>query len=258
MIPLRPRMPPSALAPMRRPLSSLALAFALALGLVAAAAAAAGLPDPRAEGVAPEERLGLLVERMRIVQEGIETLEAEFVQRKESALLIEPEEALGRFYFAAPDRVRWEYTTPNPISMVIDGERMTTWYRDLEQAERIDIGRQSQRVLEYLGAGSSLVTLLEYFDVALHLPTDPREPLQLELSPRFERVARRLAGMNLWVDPELYLPVRLTYVEADGDTTDYRFSAFRLDQGIPDERFELDLPESVDLRTIDLNRRGGL
>lgn len=245
------------LAPiMRRPRSLLPAAFALVL--VARAAAGDELPDPRGAGVTPDERLGLLVERMRIVQEDIRTLEAEFVQVKESAMLLEPEEALGHFSYASPDRVRWEYATPNPISMVIDGERMTTWYRDLGQAEQIDIGRQSQRVLEYLGAGSSLATLLEYFDVALHLPGDRDAPLELELSPRFERVARRLANMHLWVDSELYLPVRLHYVEADGDTTDYRFSDFRVNRGIPAERFELDLPESVALRTIDLNRRGGL
>ncbi len=234
------------------------LAFALLLALVAGAGRAADLPNPRAEGVTPDRRLGLLVDHMRFVQEGIRTLEADFVQRKESVLLLEPERAVGSFYYASPDRVRWEYASPNPISMVIDGERMTTWYRDLGQAEQIDIGRQSQRVLEYLGAGSSLSTLLEYFDVALHMPGDTAAPYELELAPRFERVARRLSSMSLWVDAESYLPVRLHYVEPDGDTTDYRFSDFRVNQGIPAERFELELPESVALRTIDLNRRGGL
>jgi outer membrane lipoprotein-sorting protein len=63
--------------------------------------------------------------------------------------------------------------------------------------------------------------------------------------------------MSLWIDPELFLPVRLRYVEADGDVTDYRFSGFRLNGEIPDERFELDLPDSVALRTIDLGRGGG-
>lgn len=252
----RPPAAPRRALSMRRSPASLAAAFLLAL--VGGAAAADEVRDPRAADVAPEDRLGLLVERMRIVQEGIRTLEASFVQRKESAMLLEPEEAVGHFSFAAPDRVRWEYASPNPISMVIEGGRMTTWYRDLGQAERIDIGRQSQRVLEYLGAGSSLATLLEYFDVALHLPADVTAPFELELSPRFERVARRLASMRLWVDAASYLPVRLHYVEADGDTTDYRFSALRVNREIPNERFELDLPESVALRTIDLNRRGGL
>jgi len=213
--------------------------------------------DPRDPGLAPAERLDVLVERMRREQESLQTLQADFVQTKESSMLLETAEATGTFYYAAPDRVRWEYRTPDPISMVIADDRMTTWYRDLGRAEQVDIGRQSQKVLEYLGAGSSLGTLLEYFDVKLHQPQEPSAPLELELEPRFERVAKRLSGMSLWIDPQLFLPVRLRYVEADGDVTDYRFSGFRLNGEIPDERFELDLPDSVALRTIDLSRRGG-
>ncbi len=251
----RPAVP----VPMRsRSPSTLCLLAALATGALAAQPAAEPPPDPRAPGVAADQRLTLLVERMRQVQEGIQTLEAAFVQRKESDMLLAPEVARGGFSYAAPDRVRWEYAVPNPISIVIEGGSMTTWYRDLAQAERFDVGRQSQRVLEYLGAGSSLATLLEYFDVVLHTPQRSDAPFELELTPRFERLARRLESMRLWVDPELYLPVRLHYVEPGGDTTDYAFSEFRVNQGIPEARFRLELPDEVAVRTIDLNRRGGL
>lgn len=233
-----------------------AASLLLALPCVAALAAQE-LPDPRDPDLAPDQRLNVLVERMRREQESLSTLQADFVQTKESSMLLEPAEASGTFYYAAPDRVRWEYRTPDPISMVIANDRMTTWYRDLDRAEEVDVGRQSQKILEYLGAGSSLATLLEYFEVRLHQPQDESAPLELELEPRFERVAKRLSGMRLWIDPKLYLPVRLRYVEADGDVTDYRFSDFRLNREIADERFELELPESVAVRRIDLNRRGG-
>jgi outer membrane lipoprotein carrier protein len=213
--------------------------------------------DPRDPDLAPERRLDVLIERMRDEQESLHTLQADFVQQRESSMLLEPSEATGTFFYAAPDRVRWEYRTPDPISMVIVNDRMTTWYRDLDRAEQVDIGRQSQRILEYLGAGSSLATLLEYFDVRLHQPQRGSAPLELELEPRFERIAKRLSGMSLWVDSELFLPVRLRYVEADGDVTDYRFNNFRLNREIPDERFQLDMPGSVAIRRIDLNRRGG-
>ncbi|MEZ5332651.1 MAG: outer membrane lipoprotein carrier protein LolA [Thermoanaerobaculia bacterium] len=229
----------------------------LAATAIAGSVHAEDPPDPNAPGLASGERLGALVERMRQEQESLTSLQADFVQTKESSMLLEPSEAAGTFYYAAPDRVRWEYRTPDPISMVIADDRMTTWYRDLDRAEEVDVGRQSQKILEYLGAGSSLSTLLEYFDVKLHQPGDASAPLELELEPRFERVAKRLAGMSLWIDPELYLPVRLRYIEADGDVTDYRFSNFRLNTEIPDERFRLEIPESVAVRRIDLNRRGG-
>jgi len=208
--------------------------------------------------VEPTARLEVLVERMRLEQEKIRTLEASFVQRKESQLLLEPEESTGVFSYAAPDRVRWEYSDPTSISLLIHGDHMTTWYRDLGQVEQVEIGRHSQRVLEYLGAGSSLATLIEYFDVRLTLSDDRSRPMHLDLDPRFERVAKRLSGMGIWVDPESYLPIKLRYIEADGDVTEYEFTDYRVNEGVDSELFVLELPEDVEVRTIDLTRRAGL
>jgi outer membrane lipoprotein carrier protein len=236
-------------------LSSCALLLALLL-LAAAPARAAEVQDPYS--AAPADRLQVLVERMRLEQESLRTLEASFVQLKESALLIEPEEAKGTFYYSAPDKVRWEYEDPTSISLLISGDHMTTWYRDLGQVEEVEIGRHSQRVLEYLGAGSSLASLLEYFNVRLTLPNDRSLPYRLELDPKFERVARRLQGMDLWVDPATYLPVRVRYTEADGDVTDYRFADFAINREIAAEHFEMAVPEGVQVRTIDLDQRPGL
>jgi outer membrane lipoprotein-sorting protein len=233
------------------------------LGLLLVLPTLAAVPLTAAEAanpydVEPRERLGVLVERMRLEQESLHTLEAAFVQRKESALLIEPEVATGVFSYAAPDSVRWEYHDPTSISLLITGDLMKTWYRDLDQVEEVEIGRHSQRVLEYLGAGSSLATLIEYFNVRLTLPDDRVRPMHLDLDPKFERVARRLQGMDIWVDPATYLPVKLRYIEADGDVTEYEFSEFRVNGEISSERFQLDLPPEVRVRTLDLNRHAGL
>ena len=242
---------------MRSLLKSLTVGILAVAGL-ATMVAADSLPNPRQEGLGPTQRLETLLERVRIEQGQIETLEAEFVQFKESTMLVDPVEAKGVFSYAAPDQVRWEYLQPNPISLLIQGDEMTTWYQDLDQAEKVQVGRQSRKVLEYLGAGSSMDDLLEYFTVTLTLPRDTTQPYKLELDPRFARVAKRLQGMAVWIDAEQYLPVRLRYVEADGDVTDYTFRNFRVNRGLPDNRFELEIPSSVDVRLIDLSHRAGL
>ena len=250
-------MPSAAPSPMVR--SVLLAAIALCLGsLPAAAQPADALPDPRDPGVKAEDRLEVLLERVRRAQEGLESLEARFVQRKESALLLEPAEAEGVFSYAAPDRVRWEYLAPDPITLLIRDDVMTTWYRDLDQAEKVHVGRHSQKILEYLGAGSSIDNLKSYFEVRLAISEDPERPFRLELQPRYERIAKRLEKMELWLDSESYLPVRLSYVESDGDVTEYRFEDLKINASIPGERFELQLPRDVDLREIDLSTRPAL
>jgi len=248
--------------PSRRPPCRLAV-FAAA-GLVAAAGALAAAatpaqapPDPRDPKLSGAARVEALMARVKLEQEKIKTLEASFTQRQESSMLVEPDLSKGVFSYSAPDAVRWEYTSPKPISVVIDGEQMVTWYRDLGRAERIKVGRYSNQVLKYLGASGSFDTLLDYFRVRVAFPEVAGDPYRLELLPRYDRIARRLSSMVVWIDPERYLPVRMRYVAGDGDVTEYEFRDLKVNGRIPAGRFDLDLPANVEVREIDLARQGG-
>lgn len=217
------------------------------------AAAGNSLPDPTDTSLSGAQRVEALIERVKLEQGKVDSLQADFVQRQESAMLLEPDVALGTFSYVAPDSVRWEYTEPKPISVVIDGEEMVTWYRDLHRAERLRVGRYSNQVLKYLGASGSFDSLVEYFQVNVRFPQEG-EPYRVELTPRYERIARRLASMIVWVDPQRYLPVRMRYETADGDVTEYEFKDLEVNPTIPRERFDLDIPSEVEVREISLDR----
>ena len=232
-----------------------ALLSTLCLVLVAglAPASAKELPDPLDTRLGPAARIDALLGRMRARHDTLATLEAEFVQHKESMMFLEPSVATGVFSYAAPDRVRWEYEAPDPISLLIAGDQMTTWYRDLSRAETTGVGGQSQRILEYMGASTSLDKLLEYFTVALRIPETAAEPFELRLSPRFKRVEKRIRELEISIDSELYLPLRLRFVEGDGDVTEYEFLNLRLNQEIPEDRFVLEIPEQVEVHAVALD-----
>lgn len=234
----------------------LPFAFAVLTASLAAAGAATlappVTPDPTEPGLSGTQRLEALIERIKLEQSRMKTLEAQFVQRRDSELLVDPEESRGVFSYAAPDRVRWEYSSPNPISVVIDGQEMTTWYRDLGRADRLKIGRYSSQVFKYLGASGSMETLLDYFRVSARFPEEPGEAYRLRLLPKYERISQKLKSMTIWIDPERYLPNRLVYVSAGGDTTEYRFEDFQINGEIPRERFVLDLPPEVKAREVNL------
>lgn len=211
------------------------------------------LPDPAAPGLEGNQRLQALIERMKLEQRAMRTLEADFVQHKNSALLAQPEQAHGKFSFQAPDRVRWEYDSPKAVTLLIRDQEMITWYRDLNRAERLNVGRYSSHILRYMGAGGSIQDLLQYFSVSFAIAKDPKEPYRLDLLPRYARMAKRLKSMSLWIDRQSFLPVRLLYVEPDGDSTEYAFENVRLNAVLPADRFELRLPESVEVKTIRLD-----
>jgi hypothetical protein len=128
---------------------------------------------------------------------------------------------------------------------------MLTWYQDLGRADKVKIGRLSSQVFQYMSASSSLDSLLRYFRAGVTFASGT-EPFKIELVPRFARVARRLASMTLWVDRALFLPVRVRYVEPNGDVTEYRLDNVRVNGPVPADRFALVLPEGVEVRVIDL------
>jgi len=228
------------------------LLLVLAVSLAAPSRAAnPAVTDPTDPALSPSQRLDALIDRVKLEQSRVETLEADFVQERTSEFLERPETSHGKLFYARPDRVRWEYLQPNPISLVIEGDEMLTWYRDLGRAEKVKVGRVSSQVFRYLDAAGSLEALMDYFAVTLSTP-EPGAPWRLVLEPRYPRIAKRLAGITLWIDPELYLPVRVRYTEPNGDSTEYRFDALRANVPIPDERFRLSLPQEVSVRVLDL------
>lgn len=227
--------------PARRPPPAAALLAPLLL------TATAGL----AAGADGGGRVAELLDHVEREQRQIRTLEARFVQRKESLLLVAPEEATGLFSYQAPDRVRWEFLTPNHTVVVIRGSEMLTWYQDLGTAERLDVSRQANRIFEYLGASNSIDKLERYFTLTVHFPAEATRPFRLELAPRFGRVAQHIAEMVIELDPTTYLPRLLRYVEPDGDTTELSFEEVRRNVALPAARFELELPPDVEVRTVE-------
>jgi outer membrane lipoprotein carrier protein len=238
------------------------LFWGLALMAVLAPKAASGAdekaPDPEAPGLTLALRSEALVDRIRFEQKRLTSLEADFVQFRVSEFLAAPEESKGAFAYSAPDLVRWDYLAPKPVSLVIREDEMLTWYRDLGKAEKVKVGRASSQVFRYLNASGSLDTLTKYFAVTFAFPpagsAGAAEPYRLDLSPRFARIRKRLAAMSLWIDRKLFLPVRVRYVEANGDTTEYRFERLRRNGEIPGSRFELAIPPDVEIKVVDLDR----
>ena len=214
-------------------------------------------PDPDAEGIGAAERIERLIERIQYEQSRMETLHADFEQHRESELLLEPETSTGRLWYRAPGAVLWDFAAPSDTLVRIRDGEMLTWFRDLGRAERVDVGRQADQVMEYLSASQSLETLQRYFLITASFPSDDEAPYRLDLDPKFRRVAQRISGMAMELDREGYFPVYLRYEEPSGDVTELRFTNVVVNEEIPDERFEIELPEDVEVQEVELGERRG-
>jgi outer membrane lipoprotein carrier protein len=217
--------------PKIRVVSCLALACAIVLGTAAPLAAA-------------PVSLAQIIKKVQEQQKKTSTLQADFRQEKELALLAKPEVSTGKFIYSRPSNVLWTYEAPKRVQMVIAGGVLTTFYPELGKAERIDVKKFEDRIFKYMGATGAIDELARYFDFTF---TDSKsKPVYvLDLTPKNKAVAKRVKRIKLFIDRNTYLTSRIEYVEGDGDITRYEFTNMRINEPVPPSRFALSMPANV-------------
>ena len=194
-------------------------------------------------GAAPVT-LAQVIKKIQEQQKKTSTLQADFRQEKELALLAKPEVSTGKFVFSRPSNVLWTYEAPKKVQMVIANGALTTYYPELGKAERIDVKKFEDRIFKYMGATGAIDELARYFDFTF---TDSKsKPVYvLDLTPKNKAVAKRVQRIKLSIDKKTYLTSKIEYVEGDGDITRYEFTNLRINEPVPPSKFALALPSNV-------------
>ncbi len=193
--------------------------------------------------------LAQVIKKIQDQQKKTSTLQADFRQEKELALLAKPEVSTGKFVFSRPSNVLWTYEAPKKVQMVIANGALTTYYPELGKAERIDVKKFEDRIFKYMGATGAIDELARYFDFTF---TDSKsKPVYvLDLTPKNKAVAKRVQRIKLSIDKTTYLTSKIEYVEGDGDITRYEFTNLRINEPVPPSRFALSMPSSVRVETM--------
>jgi outer membrane lipoprotein-sorting protein len=218
--------------------------------LAALCAAAVTLPLSAAKKSDPGTLEGV-IKKVQQMQQGTSTLQADFKQEKELSLLAKPEVSSGKFVYSKPNNVLWSYEAPRRVQMLIAGGVLTTYYPELNKAERINVKSFEDRIFKYMGASGAIDELSRYFDFTFtNKPSDPS--YLLDLTPKTGAVAKRVKRIRIWIDKQSYVTSKIEYVEGDGDVTRYQFTNVRLNQPVEQGRFSLSLPPTVRVEQMKL------
>ncbi len=221
------------------------VAFCLLIGSTALA------QEPLPPGLKGADRLEALVQRISQVQASIATLDAKFELHRTSHLLAAPSVSSGRFYLKAPDSVRWDYETPRPMTVLITGGVALTYRPAEKRAERVEVGRAQRKFFRFLSTSEPLDKLVQYFSLTFRDPGDDAN-YTLLLKPTAHQIKKRLRSLELEIQRQTLLPVRVAYAEADGDSTEYLFSDIKVNVKQPPDLFDLTLPPDVQIVKLKL------
>lgn len=202
------------------------LPIAASLLLLVAAPSPAGSPSPDATALA---------RRVQGFYESTRDLRARFVQTYSYAALGRSQVSKGTLEVKKPGKMRWDYQSPTAKSIAVNGSRLVQWEPEANQAfvdEKFDATAMSAAVTFLLGKGSLEKEFLIASGEGGTLVLRPRTP-----DPRVDTVT-----LTAGPDGEV---TRTRVVDGQGNVNDISFEEIRRNTGIPDARFEIELPAGV-------------
>lgn len=167
----------------------------------------------------------------------MQSMQCRFVQEKTSTMLAEPSVSEGLMYFVAPDRLRWEYTTPYPFALVVNGERIVKVTDGKAEVLEGNANRMYQGIASIIMGSASGKKLFDTssFDIVLY---DDDAFWKAEMTPKRRDMKRMFSLLVFRFDKRTQGISRVEFMGANGDVTSIRFEDIKLNGVIGEERFQ--------------------
>ena len=166
----------------------------------------------------------------------MQTLQCRFVQEKTSSMLAEPSIAKGTMHYAAPDRMRWEYTSPYAFALVVNGDRIVKVTEGKAEALEGNSSRMYQGIVGIIMGSASGKKLFDtsVFDVVLY---DEDACWRAEMTPKRRDMKRMFSQLVFRFDKKTKGISRVEFKDAGGDLTSIRFEDIKLNEAIGEKVF---------------------
>ena len=166
----------------------------------------------------------------------MQSMQCRFVQEKTSTMLAEPSVAQGTMHYAAPDRMRWEYTAPYAFALVVNGERIVKVTDGKTEVLEGNAGRMYQGMVSLIMGSASGKKLFDttVFDIVLY---DDNGFWRANMTPKRRDMKRMFSQLVFRFDKKTNGISRVEFVGSAGDVTSIRFEEIKLNGVIGDEVF---------------------
>jgi outer membrane lipoprotein carrier protein len=182
-----------------------------------------------------------IVRRMQSFYEKAHDLSARFVQTYENRGFHQTLQSEGRFVFKKPGMIRFDYEKPEPKFFVVKHDQIVSYSPAAQQAMTgtFHADQLSASVTFLFGKGD----LAAEFKVSKADRPDLTAGIALLLLPK--KADPRFDRLYLVVDPQNYEVRESLVVDGSGNENRFVFSEVKANGGVPDNAFEVRLPEGT-------------
>ena len=177
-----------------------------------------------------------VIRQLTQVASTMQSMQCRFVQEKTSSMLAEPSVAEGTMHYAAPDRMRWEYTAPYAFALVVNGERLVKVTDGKAEVLEGNAGRMYQGMVNLIIGSASGKKLFDttVFDIVFY---DDNGFWRADMTPKRRDMKRMFSQLVFRFDKKTNGISRVEFVEAGGGLTSIRFEEIKVNEAISDKVF---------------------
>jgi len=183
-----------------------------------------------------------IAERLRQLESklsSVRTLQVDFVQEKQMAILEQKLVLKGRISLQQPDKMAWRVRSPIRYGMVIQGSTLRQWSEDTRDIQQFSLAGNpvfaaAIKQIQNWFSGNYLALTRDF-----HVALPSESPLVIEFTPRAGSPAREVIQrivMRFGAD-ERFLR-RLEVTETGGDTMGITFSDPAFNPALPAEEWD--------------------
>jgi outer membrane lipoprotein-sorting protein len=219
----------------------------VAIIVMCAGSFARGQTTKSDESTGPATRASMdVIEHVQHQLKDVSSVEADFVEKKNLAMLKHTLTIKGHLALQKPDRLIWIVREPVKYAVRIVGDEVRQWDEDTNHVEVIHLGGDptfkaisQQMQAWFLGNYKDLGDSYEVLLLS-------REPLSLSFVPKASQmVAKIITSVDLTFNKDVVYIDTMVVRETGGDTTTIRFLNPKVNQAIAGEAWEMPPKEAA-------------
>ena len=183
--------------------------------------------------------LDAIISKVQKTYEGIQNIQADFVQLTTSSATKETQKADGLVYFKKPGMMKWEYKSPTNDIIVSDGRTIWSYQQDIGQVMVGNASDSGASISNNFLAGMG--NLKKDFDIELEKPDN--NSYVLKLNPKVPQP--NIQRLYIAVDKKTSLVKQTIVFDLLGNETKVIFENLRINQSVPANIFKFKIPEGV-------------
>jgi len=153
----------------------------------------------------------------------VQAVASEFRQERRLAMLKEPVVSSGRFYYAKPDKLRWEFLSPDPSGFLVNGKLAKQWKGKNNPPEAFDLQQNPviQLIVDQLLAWTKAD--FAWIEQRYTVSVVKEDPISLKLVPRSSKEKKYIDHILVSFEAATHYSNAVDIIEKGGDSTRIRF-----------------------------------